>query len=1032
MFTKVVFFFNKCIFLSLRSHVQSLTFVMSTEANDLIQALMKRAMAHKLMRGRQGFVLALFLSLFCSLVSAQGWEVTFGGDNEDQAFLIAPTIDEGILAAGYSESFGSDGDIDIYLVRTDVDGTLIWETTIDEGYEEIPYGLLPTDDQGFLIIGSINDPDGTQSGTPTQVYLLQIDFRGRLLWSRRYDNNGLAQLGDKIIATEDGGYIIIGRTESAPGEHHDILLIKLDEEANEEWRQTYGTDFADSGQGIVEVPGGYSFVANVENGMPFNDDDVAIFRVDSEGQELSRRVYSGENEANEDVTDVVKTQDDHLMLVGSARNFAKAYIIKSDFNGDTLWTREIEASLDDNVLNALTELPDGNFVATGYASLPNLDPGILVMKFTPDGEILWTKILGDEFRDNRFGEDIIEMSDGSLVVAGYRARGGLIFGYDMSIIKLDGEGNYFTNLLSGKVFWSEDGCNPYQEGDMPLKDWLIQIESEEEIFIGSTDEDGNYNIPVGEGDYTVSLLSRNDAWDVCSPSMFPVSFTATYDTLIYNFPVRTAADACPYLVVATTSEPLIECTQAEYLVEYCNEGSGVGSQAYVELVLDEELSFVDANVPFTQTSADTILVPIGDLIPLDCGSFTITVDVSCDVQNLQAALFTAIIHPNEPCEVDPNWDQSSIQVTGRCEDNKIFFTARNIGDAPSTSTQSFVIVEDQVMFLNMPDGIPTLIPEEEFEFPNGGITPNEMGSTYRAVVEQVQGHPGNNFPTVAIEGCTLDGQGSYTTGQVTQFPENDQDASIDIDVQEIVASITEEEARLLGHPRGYQDSVIEQNTDIEYTILFANIGSDTLDRLVIRDTLPEELDFSSLVVGPASHPYVHEMNSSGVLRITFNDLNLLPADGSGSGADYQGFVKFSLSQKPNLPIGTVIENRAAVYFDYVAPTLTNPIRHVVDCEDFITGSCLTVDLIEPPVRDGVSIKVQPNPFQFFATLVVEGCEECNDLEVALRDANGRELRREKFSGSTYTLHRNNLPAGVYFIEVAAEGQIIQTGKLLVQ
>ena len=87
------------------------------------------------------------------------------------------------------------------------------------------------------------------------------------------------------------------------------------------------------------------------------------------------------------------------------------------------------------------------------------------------------------------------------------------------------------------------------------------------------------------------------------------------------------------------------------------------------------------------------------------------------------------------------------------------------------------------MFLNMPDGIPTLIPDEEFEFPNGGITPNEMGSTYRAVVEQVQGHPGNNFPTVAIEGCTLDGQGSYTTGQVTQFPENDQDASIDIDVQ---------------------------------------------------------------------------------------------------------------------------------------------------------------------------------------------------------------------------------------------------------
>lgn len=998
---------------------------------------MKRAIAHKLMKGGQGFAIALFLTLFCGLASAQGWESTFGGELEDDGLLIVPTIDEGTLAVGYSESFGSDNDRDIYIVRTDVDGTLVWEIAHDEGYIEQANDVLPTEDGGYLLVGSINDIDGTLAGTPSQVYLMKVDYRGRLLWSRRYPNSGLFQSGTKIITTSDGGYAILGQTESGADEDNDILLLKLDAEVNEEWRQTYGTPYTDGGEGLVETENGFTFAANVkngpnQNGQDFNDNDIAIYRIGLTGNLISVQVYAGGDEENVSVTDVTKTQDNHIMIVGSTRNFGKALIMKSDLNGDTLWTREIKPSPADNVLNAVLELSDGNYVATGYASLPDTDPGILLVKFTAEGEILWTRIIGDEFFDTRFGEDVAEAIDGSLLVAGSRARFGGIFGFDVSVIKLNEEGNYYTNLMRGKVFWSQSGCDPYVDGDTPLQDWLVRVEGENGVFIGSTDTDGNYSIPVGEGDYIVTLLSRNDAWDICSPSTFPVTFTVNYDTLTFNFPVRTAADACAYLAVDATTDPLVECTQTEYLVEYCNDGSGVGLDAYVELVLDEELTFVDADVPFTQESANTINVPLGDLLPLDCGTFTVTVDVACDVQNLQAAVFTANIYPNEPCEVDPDWDMSSIQVTGRCEDNTIFFTARNVGDDPSTQTQGFVIVEDQVMYLNMPEGIPTLIPDEEFEFPEGGIPANEIGSTYRAVVEQVQGHPGNNYPTVAVEGCTQEGQETYTTGQVTQFPENDQDASVDIDVQEIAVSTSEEATRLLGHPRGYQDSVIERNTDIEYTILFANIGSDTLDRLVIRDTLPETLDFASLAVGPASHPYVHEMNSSGVLRITFNDLNLLPADGSGSGTDSRGFVKFTLSQKPNLPIGTVIENRAAVYFDYIIPSITNPIRHVVNCEDFISGSCLAVDLIEPPVSNGISIRVQPNPFQYSTTLVVDGCE-CSDLEVLIMDASGRELRREQFDqGTTHTLHRNNLPAGIYFLEVVSKGQVIQTGKLLVQ
>ncbi len=572
MISKIAFFFNKCGLLSLLSLKQCFTFVMSTEDNDLIRALMKRAVAHKLMKRGQG--LALMFLLFIGTVSAQGWEVTFGGELEDQGFLIVPTIDEGVLTVGYSESFGSDNDFDIYLVRTDVDGTVLWETIHDESFLERANDVLSTADGGYLLAGSINDPDGlTQAGLPSQVYLLKINSRGRFQWSRRYENGGLFQSGTKIITTTDGGYAIIGKTESSTGEDEDILLLKLDADANEEWRQTYGTPYTDGGEGLVETEDGFTFVANVkngpnQNGQDFNDNDIAIYRVGATGNLISVRVYAGGDEENVSVTDVMRTADNHLMIVGSSLNFSEALIMKSDLNGDTLWTREIKPSPFDNVFNAVSVLSDGNYVATGFASLPDTAPGILLVKFTPEGEILWTRIIGEEFNDTRFGEDVVETTDGSLLVAGYRARGGLIFGFDLSIIKLDSEGNYYTNLMRGKVFYSPSGCDPYDATeDTPLQDWLVQIEGPNGLFIGSTDAEGNYSIPVSEGEFTATLLSRNDAWDVCSPSEFPVSFATQYDTLTYNFPVRTASDTCPYLSVDMSSDLLVSCTQTEYLVE---------------------------------------------------------------------------------------------------------------------------------------------------------------------------------------------------------------------------------------------------------------------------------------------------------------------------------------------------------------------------------------------------------------------------------------------------------------------------------
>lgn len=1018
--------------MSLPASQKSLIFVMQSETYDLIRVQMNRATAHitKTKVIKQVMVTTILLIAFWSAGLAQGWEVTFGGQFEESAAAILQTVDEGFIEAGFSQSFGNDTDFDIYVVRTDVDGKEIWSSFYDESNVEQARDIIELEDHSFLILGFINDIDAVLGTTPTEVYLMKIDNKGEKKWSRRYENNGSNQRGTKIIPTSDGGYAIIGQSNMPGQTSNDILLIKLDSNAQEEWHRVYEAANSQVGVDLLEVDNGFLFVAN-EDEVDNVADDVAIYRVDETGNVLSVKRY-GASGRLENVNDLLQTRDGNIILVGSSNNDNNSYFIKSDLNGDTLWTLEIVGDPNDDPLKAVVELKDGSIVATGQSFTSGEETRVLLIKLSAEGEVIWRRTLGNEFSFAQFGEDVALTKDGGFAIAATSSRSSLIFINDMAIIKLDGEGNFYTNLLEGKVFWSTDGCNPYEEGDQPLEGWFVQVEGENNSFIGSTDAEGNYSIPVDIGSYTVSLLPQNDTWDICSPTSFPVDFTVNYDTLVFNFPVRSAIENCPLLTVEASTGILEECSDATYIIEYCNDGSALAENAFVEIVLDEELTYVDASIDPSDILEDTVIIQLGDLAPLECGSFTVNVQVTCDeIQSFQAVSFEANIFPDTTCSpLNPDWDGARIKVEGRCENNQIIFSAKNIGNNPPDVILGYIITEDVIMFLDdgeIPPDLPPGGPKQDIGDP---IPANEMGSTYRIIAMQSDGAPGNNFPTAFVEGCTQEGSENFTTGIVTQFPDNDQDPYTDIDVQEILTTSGTANI-LIGHPKGYQDSIITQSTDLEYTILFANTTVDTLNRLVIRDTLPAQLDLATLSVGPSSHPYDAELYNGGILKITFNDLNLLP-DGSGEAAESRGFIKLRLSQKPNLPLGTVIDNSAAVYFDYVAPIITNMVHHVIACEDFLTVGCITVGLTEPPVVKGINIRVQPNPTHTSADFFIEECERCGQVEMILRDALGREVRREVYAGTTFTFQRKNLAPALYFFELRSKGQLLQTGKLLIQ
>jgi hypothetical protein len=123
----------------------------------------------------------------------------------------------------------------------------------------------------------------------------------------------------------------------------------------------------------------------------------------------------------------------------------------------------------------------------------------------------------------------------------------------------------------------------------------------------------------------------------------------------------------------------------------------------------------------------------------------------------------------------------------------------------------------------------------------------------------------------------------------------------------------------------------------------------------------------------------------------------------------------------------VIENRATVYFDYRKPTGTNTLRYRVDkFPDFLVITS-NKDVFVP----GVTVDVFPNPFSEMVTLEIKG-RLYKKVQMSIFDMSGRLVQTQSFDSNFLYVYRNQLAAGLYSYKLESEGQLINTGKLVVR
>jgi hypothetical protein len=436
----------------------------------------------------------------------------------------------------------------------------------------------------------------------------------------------------------------------------------------------------------------------------------------------------------------------------------------------------------------------------------------------------------------------------------------------------------------------------------------------------------------------------------------------------------------------------------------------VTALAAVQVILDPKLDSVSASIPFTQ-AGDTLWFDLDSVGMLECGDFSFTATVNCDSTELGETLcVSAHIFPDSLCDPSSNWLGATLVGDARCEADSVRFTLKNIGIAPSTPGLDFIVVDDHVIMLQQP--LPAIPPGAQQQ-----IAMPANGNTWRFIAEQEPDHPGKEYVSVGVEGCN----GPVQPGHLLQFPNFDGNPFTATDCQEVIGAYDPNEKNAV--PRGVGPAhFITPETPLVYRIHFQNTGTDTAFTVVLRDTLSPWLDPGTIRPGASSHPYTFELAGAGMLSFSFHNIAL--PDSNINEAASHGFVQFSIAQRPNTPLGTILENQAGIYFDFNPVVLTNTVWHTVD-----TGFLQLYVSAKEPAAANATIRVYPNPATETVWLELPETQVAGGL-LQMFDVMGKVVLEKTVAGPVVEIRRGSLPAGVYLVEWRSEGVMFAKGKVI--
>jgi uncharacterized delta-60 repeat protein len=307
-----------------------------------------------------------------------------------------------VFVTGWIES--SAGNTDAYTVKYSPGGDLLWGNTYVGSATGVDYGYaLAVDQNGNAYVGGF----GNGNNPTFDIFILKYNSNGDVVWTQRwsspiqtYSAYAYSVAVDKQENVYVTGFMSDGLTDG------EFITLKYDSTGNLQWSARY-------------------------NGSPNSIDYSNCIVVDASG--------------NSYITG----------WSGGANNLHDCTTIKYSPNGDELWVRRYNGSADDNDYAYRVALDSSeNVYATGQSVETGSDNDITTIKYSPDGDVLWTQHYDGPANGYDAGQAIAVDANGNAYVTGNHTTA---TGLDCATLK------YSTD---GELLWAASYNGPGNGGDV--------------------------------------------------------------------------------------------------------------------------------------------------------------------------------------------------------------------------------------------------------------------------------------------------------------------------------------------------------------------------------------------------------------------------------------------------------------------------------------------------------------------------------------------------------------------------------------
>ncbi|MCP4580638.1 MAG: hypothetical protein GY839_03415 [candidate division Zixibacteria bacterium] len=275
-------------------------------------------------------------------------------------------------------------------------------------------------------------------GYPAYTVLLKLDEYGDTVWTMTHNI-----LVNSIQQTTDGGFILAGYIRNL--DSHIAAMMKIDADGNAQWFNSYpGEYLSNTGYSVCQTSqGDYIMVGELE--IRFEDHEntnVSIIKTNENGDTLWTRAIglnSSSHGSYDEARSIIENSDGDFVIGGNS--YYDFLLIKINTFGDTIWTRTYGGDYIEDA-GAVIQSSDGGYIIAGWtASYGAGDKDIWIVKTNSIGGMVWSKTIGTEYEETACS--IIKTSDNEFAIAGIRATGGYI-DHDFYLVKLAADQPYPT------------------------------------------------------------------------------------------------------------------------------------------------------------------------------------------------------------------------------------------------------------------------------------------------------------------------------------------------------------------------------------------------------------------------------------------------------------------------------------------------------------------------------------------------------------------------------------------------------------